>query len=138
MTTFYCLKFERPQSGGPGSRIYIPQEEGGLVIPPGTGFPFSRLLRLARLWWMYSNSSPHRSSHEILVILSRGGPHRTHSFPYCYMLIHCCRDIGCVRSSVTISAEALILFRKNLTRIQSPSAYEKFFPKAKSILSRLA
>jgi hypothetical protein len=27
-----------PQPGGPGSRIYIPQEQGGPVIPPGTGF----------------------------------------------------------------------------------------------------
>jgi hypothetical protein len=33
-----------PQSGGPGSRIYIPQEKGGSVIPPGTGFPLCRLL----------------------------------------------------------------------------------------------
>jgi hypothetical protein len=38
-----------PQSRGPGPRIYIPQEKGGLVIPPGTGFPFRRLLRLAGL-----------------------------------------------------------------------------------------
>jgi hypothetical protein len=29
-----------PQPGGPGPRIYIPQEKCGLVIPPGTGFPF--------------------------------------------------------------------------------------------------
>jgi hypothetical protein len=36
-----------PQPGGPGSRIYIPQEQSGPVIPPGTGFPFCRLLRLA-------------------------------------------------------------------------------------------
>jgi hypothetical protein len=36
-----------PQPGGPGSRIYIPQEQGDPVIPPGTGFPFCRLLRLA-------------------------------------------------------------------------------------------
>jgi hypothetical protein len=28
---------------GPGPHIYIPQEQGGPVIPPGTGFPFSRL-----------------------------------------------------------------------------------------------
>jgi hypothetical protein len=28
------------QHGGPGSRIYIPQEQGGPVIPPGTEFPF--------------------------------------------------------------------------------------------------
>jgi hypothetical protein len=27
-----------PQPGGPGPRIYIPQEHGGPVIPPGTGF----------------------------------------------------------------------------------------------------
>jgi hypothetical protein len=36
-----------PQPGGPGSRIYIPQEQGGPVIPPGTGLPFCHLLRLA-------------------------------------------------------------------------------------------
>jgi hypothetical protein len=29
-----------PQPGGPGPRIYIPQEEGGPVIPPGTGSHF--------------------------------------------------------------------------------------------------
>jgi hypothetical protein len=28
-----------PQLGGPGPRIYIPQEQGGPVIPLGTGFP---------------------------------------------------------------------------------------------------
>jgi hypothetical protein len=28
------------QPGGPGPNIYIPQEKGGQVIPPGTGFPF--------------------------------------------------------------------------------------------------
>jgi hypothetical protein len=42
---------------GSGPRIYIPQEEGGPVIPPGTGLPFRRLLRLARLRWRYSNRS---------------------------------------------------------------------------------
>jgi hypothetical protein len=26
-----------PQPGGPGSRIYVPQEQGSPVIPPGTG-----------------------------------------------------------------------------------------------------
>jgi hypothetical protein len=28
-----------PQPGGPGSRIYIPQEQVGPVIPQGTWFP---------------------------------------------------------------------------------------------------
>jgi hypothetical protein len=48
-----------PQPGGPGPRIYIPQEQGGSVIPPGTGFPFRRLLRLAGLRWRYCNQPPH-------------------------------------------------------------------------------
>jgi hypothetical protein len=44
------------QPGEPGPRIYITQEQGVLDIPPGTGFPFCRLLRLARLRWRYSNA----------------------------------------------------------------------------------
>jgi hypothetical protein len=47
-----------PQSGGTSSRIYIPQEQGDLVIPTGTGFPLRRILRLAGLRWRYSNPSP--------------------------------------------------------------------------------
>jgi hypothetical protein len=43
-----------PQPGGPGPRIYIPPEQGGPVIPPGTWFPFCRLLRLAGLRRRYS------------------------------------------------------------------------------------
>jgi hypothetical protein len=43
-----------PQPGGSGSRIYIPQEQGGSVIPPGTGFPLCRLLRFTGLWWPWS------------------------------------------------------------------------------------
>jgi hypothetical protein len=40
-------KFLRlPQPGGPGPRIYVPQEQGGPVIPPGTGFLSRRLLQL--------------------------------------------------------------------------------------------
>jgi hypothetical protein len=44
---YFTVSSETPPTGGPGSRIYIPQEQGGPVIPPGTGFPFCRLLRLA-------------------------------------------------------------------------------------------
>jgi hypothetical protein len=46
------------QPVGPGSRIYIPQEQGGPVIPPGTGFPLCRLLRLAGLRWRYFSPPP--------------------------------------------------------------------------------
>jgi hypothetical protein len=51
-----------PQPGGPGPRIYIPQEQGGPVVPPDTGFPFCRLLRLSGLQWRYSIPPPHESS----------------------------------------------------------------------------
>jgi hypothetical protein len=47
------------QPGGPSPRIYIPQEQGGPLIPPGTGFTFRRLLLFAGLWWRYSNPLPH-------------------------------------------------------------------------------
>jgi hypothetical protein len=43
-----------PKPGRPGPRIYIPQEQGGPVIPPDTCFPFRRLLRLIGLRWRYS------------------------------------------------------------------------------------
>jgi hypothetical protein len=48
-----------PQPGGPGPRIYIPQQQGGPDIPPGNGFPFPRLLWLAGLRWKYSIQPPH-------------------------------------------------------------------------------
>jgi hypothetical protein len=48
-----------PQPGGPGSRIYIPHEQGGPDITLGTGFPLHRLLHLAGLQLRYSNPPPH-------------------------------------------------------------------------------
>jgi hypothetical protein len=42
-----------------GTRIYIPQEQGGPFIPAGTGSPFRRLIRLAGLRWRYSNPPTH-------------------------------------------------------------------------------
>jgi hypothetical protein len=49
-----------PQPRGPSPCIYIPQEQGGPVIPLGTGFPFCRLLWLAGLRRRNSNPPPHR------------------------------------------------------------------------------
>jgi hypothetical protein len=48
-----------PQPGGPGTRIYIPQEQGGPDLRLGTGSPLRRLLRLTGLRWRYSNPPPH-------------------------------------------------------------------------------
>jgi hypothetical protein len=47
-----------PQPGGPGPCIYVPQEQGGPVIPLGPGFPFVAS-RLAGMRWRYSNPPPH-------------------------------------------------------------------------------
>jgi hypothetical protein len=52
---FYCHCFTET----PGPRIYIPQEQGGPVTPPGTGFAFRRLLLLSGLQWRFSNPPPH-------------------------------------------------------------------------------
>jgi hypothetical protein len=48
------------QPAGRGLHSYILQEQGGPVIPPGTGFPFHCLVQLAGLQWRYSNMPPHR------------------------------------------------------------------------------
>jgi hypothetical protein len=37
MTTFYCHRFEAPPTWSLRPRIYIPQEQGGTVIPPALG-----------------------------------------------------------------------------------------------------
>jgi hypothetical protein len=49
-----------PQPGGPCFRIYIPEEQNGPVIPPGTYFPFHCLLWLAGLGWKHANLPPQR------------------------------------------------------------------------------
>jgi hypothetical protein len=59
MTTFYWLRFEFLQPGGPGPSIYIPHKHGSPVTLPAIGFPFHRLLRLGGLRWRYSNPPPH-------------------------------------------------------------------------------
>jgi hypothetical protein len=77
------------QLGGPDSRIYIAQKQSGLVIPPATGFPFRRLVRLAGIRWKDSTPPPHeirlteygRSSHRASERTYR--EHRLQNFFYC-------------------------------------------------------
>jgi hypothetical protein len=52
-------KVQPPQPAGPGPHIYVPQWQGGPVIPLGTGFPYRHLLRLAELRHRYSNPPQH-------------------------------------------------------------------------------
>jgi 4-amino-4-deoxy-L-arabinose transferase-like glycosyltransferase len=46
---YYYLRLHNPPTWRARSRICIPQERGGPIIPPGTGFPFRCLLRLGGL-----------------------------------------------------------------------------------------
>jgi hypothetical protein len=45
-----------PQTRGLGPRVFIPQEQGGPLIPQGTGFPFRRMLLLLLLQLSQSQS----------------------------------------------------------------------------------
>jgi hypothetical protein len=54
------LSHLRSQPGGPGPHI-IPQEQGGPVIPPGTGLPFLLPLTARRATVEHSNPPPHGS-----------------------------------------------------------------------------
>jgi hypothetical protein len=59
---------DSPKPGGPGPHIYIPKEQGGQVIPPGTAFPFRRLLRLAGLRCRYS-TPPLRGTARVIFVM---------------------------------------------------------------------
>jgi hypothetical protein len=45
--------------GKPGPCIHVPQWKDGPIIPPGTGFPFHRLLQFTGLRWRYLKQPPH-------------------------------------------------------------------------------
>jgi hypothetical protein len=57
MTIFHCLRFKTPPTWRARSPYLYPQGTGWPSYTPGTGFTFRRL-RLAGLWWWYSNPSP--------------------------------------------------------------------------------
>jgi hypothetical protein len=50
---FSVLDSRLSQTGEPGLCIYIPLEQGGPVMLPGTWFHFRRPLRFAVLRWRY-------------------------------------------------------------------------------------
>jgi hypothetical protein len=77
MTIFYCLRFETPPTWMPGPRIYILEEQGGPIVLRGTGLPFRRLLRLARLRWRYSTPPSHGQSLEPVWVPRYITPGRT-------------------------------------------------------------
>jgi hypothetical protein len=79
-----------PEPGGPSPRIYIPQEQGDPVIPPDTGLPSRRLLRLTGLQWRYSNPPPplNRSRNRSLLPATSRHSHTWHRAPLGPMAIY--------------------------------------------------
>jgi hypothetical protein len=103
------------QPGRPGPRIYFPQENRGPVMPPGTGFPFRRFLRLTGLQWSYSKPPPREvtvdSQLTVLVITHRHGTQIKH-----------CSSVGvqlfpwkhaCLRSRYSANALAYLLISRS-------------------------
>jgi hypothetical protein len=80
VTIIYCLIWD-PQPGGSGFRIYIPQEQGGPVILPGTGFPLRRLLGLIGLWWRCSKPPPTWRDRSMLGFRNRMVQSKVKSMP---------------------------------------------------------
>jgi hypothetical protein len=115
---FCCLRVETPPTWRTRSRIYIPQEQGGPVIPPGTVFPFHRLLRLAGLRWRYSN--PHPRGVGAFTAPLHSGSHRKHRssnvariFTPLFHSNGCTRHISYRDSSSTVACGhylAMVLF----------------------------
>jgi hypothetical protein len=63
MTILYCLRFEtQPTWRARPLYLYPPGTGWHSYIPPGTGFPFRLLLRLAGLRWKNSNPPPSRDT----------------------------------------------------------------------------
>jgi hypothetical protein len=58
MTIFYCLRFDTSTTWRARSRIYIPEEQGGPVIPTGIECSSRLFLRLTGLRWRYPNLPP--------------------------------------------------------------------------------
>jgi hypothetical protein len=75
-----------PQPGGSGPCIYIPQEQGDPVIPPGTRFLFRRLLRLAVLRWRYPTPPPQLDI-PIQTLHEPNRKHRLQKFFYSFVCI---------------------------------------------------
>jgi hypothetical protein len=91
MTIFYSLRFETPPTWRE------PQEQGGPIIPPSTGLPFRRLLRLAGLWWRHSIPPAHGQSLELAWVPPYIAPGRTQrnttSLNNTSIVLRCCGSV---------------------------------------------
>jgi hypothetical protein len=100
------------------SPFYIPQEQGGPVTPPGTGFPYRRLLRLAGLRWRYSSPPPHG--------LGKHFSEATNKYPTIMKFFKAVFSIQSVQSLYCITR----------TRAESTVTPQTIWPTAKSLTKR--
>jgi hypothetical protein len=90
MTILYCLRFETSQNWRARCPYLYPTEIGWPSYPPGTGFPFRLLVRLAGPRWRYSNPPPQgllpNSSCIVASQEYRHGPRTEHRLPVVQLL----------------------------------------------------
>jgi hypothetical protein len=104
------------QPGGWGPRIYIPEEQGRPVIPPGTGFHFHRLLRLPELRWRYSTPPPHSTFSTSVLERMLGTDHIEHissnsSFVVAYVFVAAgtCLPSCCLATAVPLFRLSVVI-----------------------------
>jgi hypothetical protein len=106
-----------PQLGRQDSRIYIPQEQGGPVIPPGIGFPLRRLLRLARV--IITLSQPGGPGPRMYIPQEQNGPVQSQShvttdgqsISMSWCLVHAALSALIVSTAASISSGFACKFR---------------------------
>jgi hypothetical protein len=104
-----------PQHRGQVPLFISPRNKVAQLYPPGTGFSFRRLPRLAGLQWRYSNPPPSGVlltilATIVLLITSRHGPSRKNHFQkylYCSVWIRCRRNVfmAPLRSNCAVTQE---------------------------------
>jgi hypothetical protein len=115
----YCtVSHSRPlQPGGLGPCIYIPQEQDGPVIPPGTGFPFRPLLLFAGIRWRYSNPS-HGNYLSLLYSLARTAQETSLPFMCSFVAGKTCPQSCSLATAVTCGCHT----GKEVKRVRTPRA----------------
>jgi hypothetical protein len=94
--------------------FFIPQEQGGPVIPPGTGFHFRRLLLLAGLRWRYLNPPPGGltdCSNCLAYNISAQTAQKMPFFCCCFQLLPCRH--ACLRSRYSVTAVVFLFISRS-------------------------
>jgi hypothetical protein len=112
VTTFYCHRFETPSTW---------RARSPYLYPPGTGFPFHRLLLLAGLRWRYSTPPPHGIDFHYSCnprYIASGRTQQKTSFPNNYsIVIDMCLPRRCIQTAVLLLSFAYSFPRECVNRV---------------------